>query len=152
MADLVTNVAKGRFISYAAQAEASPANEGLIAVVLEATGLEADAALQDHDTLAALLAGSSNEQTTMGRKTLSGVTVTVDDTANTAAFDAADITWTAATGNATGKLVICYDPDTTGGADSALIPLTLHDFAVTPDGTDITAQIAAAGLAVAENA
>lgn len=152
MADLVSNIAKGRFISYAALAEASAANEGLVAVVLEATGLEADAALQDHDTLAALLAGSSNEQTTMGRKTLTGVTVTVDDTGNAASFNCDDVTWTAATGNATGKLIICYDPDTTGGADSALIPLTLHDFSVTPDGTDITAQIDAAGLAVAENA
>lgn len=149
MADLVTNIGKGKFLYYAGL---PGSNDGLVAVVLEATGLEADDALQDYDTLSALLAGASNEQTTMGRKPLASVVVAVNDTANTANVDAADVTWTAATGNATGKLVVCYDPDIGTGTDADLIPLTLHDFAVTPDGTDITAQINAAGLAVAENA
>lgn len=149
MADLVTNIAKGRFLYYAGL---PGTNDGLVAVVLEATGLVTDDALQDYTTLSALLAGASNEQTSMVRKTLASVAVSVDNTANTAAFDAADITWTAATGNATGKLVVCYDPDTTGGTDTDLIPLTVHDFAVTPDGSDITVQFSADGLAVAENA
>jgi len=148
MADLVTNVAKGRFIHYASL---PGTDDALIAVVLEATGLETDDALQDYDTLQALLAGASNEQTDMGRKTLSNVQVTVDDTGNSASFDAGDITWTAATGDPTGKLVICYDPDTTGGDDSSIIPLTIHDFTVTPDGTDITVQFDSDGVAVAEN-
>lgn len=152
MADLVTNIGKGRFIYYADAVENTGANEALVAVVLEASGLEADDALQDYDTLSALLAGASTEQTTMGRKTLAGVAVTVDDTGNIASFDANDITWTAATGNATGKLVVCYDPDTTGGDDTSIIPLTIHDFAVTPDGTDITVQINANGLATSSNA
>lgn len=148
MADLVTNIGKGRFIYYASL---PASDDALIAVVLESDGLATDDVLQDFDTLSALLAGDSTEQETMGRKTLSNVTVTVDDTGNTASFDADDITWTAATGNATGKLVICYDPDTTGGDDTTIIPLTIHDFAVTPDGTDITAQIDSDGLAVAED-
>lgn len=149
MANLVTNIGKGRFAYFAGL----PAtNDALIAVVLEATGLEADDALQDYDDLAALLAGASNEQTVMGRKTLTGVTVNVNDITNSVSIDCADITWTAATGNATGKLVVCYDPDTTGGTDSTLVPLTLHDFSVTPDGTDITVQIDAAGLASSSNA
>ena len=37
---------------------------------IETAGLEADATLIDVDTLTALLAGTTNEQTTMGRKTL----------------------------------------------------------------------------------
>jgi hypothetical protein len=149
MANKVTNIGKGRFVYYAGL----PAtNDALIAVVLEATGLEADDALQDYDDLAALLAAASNEQTTMGRKTLAGVVVNVNDTTNIASIDCNDITWTAATGNATGKLVVCYDPDTTGGTDSTLIPLTLHDFSVTPDGTDITVQIDSAGLATSADA
>lgn len=148
MANLVTNIAKGRFIHYASLPAAS---DSLIAVVLEAADLESDDVLQDYDTLAALLGGASTEQTDMGRKTLTNVTVNVDDTANTASFDADDITWTAATGDPTGKLVICYKPDTSS-TDADIIPLTIHDFAVTPDGTDITAQIDADGLAVAENA
>ncbi|MFF7553571.1 hypothetical protein ACFZA9_11875 [Streptomyces olivaceus] len=151
MADLVTNIGKGRHVYYAAQAQAGTGGAQLVAVVLEATGLESDDALQDYDTLAALLAGASNEQATMGRKDLPGVTVTVDDTGNAASWTAGDLVWTDATGNATGKIVICYDP-TGSSADGALIPLTLHDFAVTPDGTSITASVDADGLAVSENA
>lgn len=150
MANKVTNIGKGRFVFYAGLT--GGANDALVAVVLEASGLEADDALQDYDTLSALLAGASNEQTTMGRKTLAGVAVNVNDTTNVASIDCNDITWTAATGSATGKLVVCYDPDTTGGTDADLIPLTLHDFAVTPDGTDITVQIDAAGLATSVDA
>lgn len=150
MTDLITNIGKGRHVYYAAQAEAG-GGPVLTAVVLEATGLEADDTLQDYDTLSALLAGASNEQSTMGRKDLSNVTVTVDDTDNTASWTADDIVWANATGNATGKIVICYDP-TGSSADSALIPLTLHDFAVTPDGTTITADVGTDGLAVSSDA
>ena len=140
MADFVFNIAKGRFAYYATLPAAT---DGLVVVVLEATGLEADATLKDHDTLAAVLAGTSNEQTVMGRKASTGVTVTVDDTLNQVDVDQSDVTWTAATGNATGALVVCYDPDTTGGTDADLIPLTKHDFTVTPDGTDVTAAFGA---------
>lgn len=143
MANFVFNIAKGRAAHYSTL----PAtNDALILVVLEATGLEADSTLKDYDNLSALLAGTSNEQTTMGRKTITSVTVTVNDTTDTASVDIADQTWTAATGNATGKLVVCYDPDTTGGTDTDLIPLTAHDFTTTPDGNDIIAQINTAGF------
>jgi hypothetical protein len=136
VANWVANIAKGRFVSYATL---PGVNDALILVVLEAAGLEADATLKDYDTLAALLAGSSNEQTTMGRKTATGVTITVDDTLNLVDVDQDDVVWVAATGNATGALLVCYDPDTTGGTDADIIPLTKHDFTVTPDGTDVTA-------------
>ncbi len=143
MANFVFNIAKGKVAYYAGL----PAtNDGLIAVLLEATGLVADSALKDYDDLASLLAGTSNEQTTMGRKTLTSVTVTVDDTADTVAVDCADLSWTAASGNAVGKLVICYDPDTTGGTDADLIPLTAHDLTLTPDGNDVSVTINAAGF------
>jgi hypothetical protein len=70
-----------------------------------------------------------------------------DDTNNRYDIDLPDQTWSAvAAGDNWTDLLICYDPDTTGGADSAIIPLTLHDFSVTPDGSDIVAQIAAAGF------
>ncbi|MYR45084.1 hypothetical protein [Streptomyces sp. SID5910] len=151
MADLVTNIGKGRHVYYAGVAQAGTGGAVLRAVVLEAAGLEGDDALQDYDTLAALLAGASNEQTTMGRKALSGVTVTVDDVGNKASWTAGDLVWADATGNPTGKVVICFDP-TGAGTDAQLIPLTLHDFAVTPDGTSITASVGAGGIAVSENA
>ena len=139
MANLVFNQALGRVASLAAL----PAtNDALIAVPLEASGLVSDATMRDYDDLQTLLAGATNEQTTMGRKTLSGVTVTVDDTNDRVAIDCADITWTAATGNAIGAILICYDPDTTTGTDADLIPLTKHDLAMTPDGSNYTLTVA----------
>lgn len=146
MANWVANIAKGKFAYYGTL----PAtNDAIIVVPLETSGLEADATAKDYDTLSALLAGSSNEQTTMGRKTAASVTVTVDDSGDSVALDCADITWTAATGNAISKLLFCYDPDTTGGTDADLIPLVALDFTITPDGSDVTAQINAAGIATA---
>lgn len=143
MADLVFNIAKGKVKYYC---ELPAANDALIVIPIEATGLEADATLKDYDDVAALIAGSSNEQTTLGRKTITSATITVDDTNDRVDIDIADQVWTASAGNGVGALLVAYDPDTTGGTDSTLVPLTKHDFAVTPDGTDITAQIAAAGF------
>ncbi|MEK9524026.1 hypothetical protein MIU24_32335 [Streptomyces venezuelae] len=139
MANLVFNQALGRVAGLAAL---PAANDVLVAVPLEATGLVNDATMRDYDDLASLLAGASNEQTTMGRKTLTGVTVTVDDTNDRVNVDCADITWTAATGNAVGAVVICYDPDTTSGTDADLIPLTKHDVALTPDGNNFSLTVA----------
>lgn len=138
MADIVFNIAKGRLAYYASL---PAANDALVMVPLESSGLVADATMRDYDTLADILAGASNEQTTVGRKTLGSVTVTVDDTNDRMNLDAADVVWTAGTGNAVGAVVICYDPDTTGGTDADLVPLTKHDVSWTPDGTDFTLTI-----------
>lgn len=144
MADFLANIAKGRHGHYATL----PAtNDALIAVPLETTDLESDATLRDYDTLSDLLAGASNEQTTMGRKTLTGVTSAVNDTTDKWVVDADNITWTAASGNAVSKLVVCYDPDTTGGTDTDLVPLYFFDFVATPAGGDITFAFNAGGLA-----
>lgn len=150
MADFVFNIAKGKVHQYCENVDGgSPANSRLKVIPLETTSLEADATLKDYNDLSALLAGTSNEQTTMGRKTLAAadVTITVDDTNDRVDIDLTDQTWTAATGNAISALVVVYCPDgVTPGADSTFIPLTKHDFVVTPDGSDVTAQIAAAGF------
>lgn len=143
MGNGVFNIAKGRVHYYASLPAAADA---LIAIPLETSGLVADATLADYDDLSTLLAGATNEQTTMGRKTLASVAVSVDDTNERAEADFADIVWTAATGNAVSKIIVCYDGDTGAGTDSNIIPLTYHDFVATPDGTDITAVVAAAGF------
>lgn len=142
MADGVFNIAKGKVKYYA---ELPAASDALVIVPIEATGLESDDDLNDYVTLSAILAASNNEQTTMGRKTYTVVTNTVDNVGNTFDSDIADPVWTEASGNPVGKLIICYDPDTGAGTDEDLIPLTYHNFAVTPDGTDITGTIAASG-------
>lgn len=139
MPNIVFNEALGRVAHYASL---PAANDALIVVPIETTGIVTDAVMRDYDTLAALLAGASNEQTTMGRKTLANVTVTVDDANDRVALDADDVVWAAATGNAVAALVICYDPDTTGGTDADIVPLSKHDWSITPDGSDVTATIA----------
>lgn len=143
MADVVFNIAKGKVKYYC---ELPGTNDALIVVPIENTGLEADATLKDYDNLSLLLAGTSNEQATIGRKTVSSANITVDDANDWVDIDIADQTWTGATGNALGALLVCYDPDTTGGDDTTIIPLTKHGFSATPDGSDLTAQIAAAGF------
>lgn len=139
MANLCFNTALGRVASLAAL---PAANDGLVLIALEASGLEADAVLRDKDTFADVVAGTTNEQTTVGRKALTSVTVTVDDTNDRVNIDAADVTWTAPTGNSVGAVVICYDPDTTSGTDADLVPLTKHDLSWTPDGNNFSLSIA----------
>ena len=143
MADFVFNISKGEVKNYC---KLSATNDALIIVPIETSGLETDATLKDYDDLSALLAGTSNEQTTMGRKNLTAATITVDDTNDRVDIDIADLTWTGATGNAISALLVCFDPDTTTGTDTTVVPLTKHDFVVTPDGSDVTAVIAAAGF------
>lgn len=152
MADLVFNIAKGRVAEFVNRVDQNdPANSALIIVLIDANGVS-DATFRDYDTLAALLAGSANEITNSGyaRKTLTDsdiATISPDDTNDRMDVDIPDQTWTSvAAGDTITDLLVCYDSDTTGGTDSNIIPLTLHDFAVTADGTDITAQINAAGF------
>jgi len=148
MADFIFNIAKGRVAEYANRVKQNdPSTARLVIVPLEASGLEAQSALEDSVSMAEVLDGATNEQTTMGRKYLTdaeAIVVTPDYTNNRLDVDIPDITWSGATGNALGALVVGYDPNTS--ADSAIIPLTHHTFAVTPDGSDIVAQIAAAGF------
>jgi len=142
MANIVFNIAKGRVKEFYNRVENNdPTNAAIILVPIETSGLEADATLIDKDDLAAVLSGTTNEQTTMGRKTLTDSDLAAlsapDDTNDRNECDLPNVTWTAATGNAISKLLVCYDPDTTGGTDSAIIPLTMFDFAQTPSGADI---------------
>lgn len=143
MADIVFNIAKGRVAELAALAAA---DDALIVVPIETAGIVTDATMRDYDTLAALLGGASNEQTTMGRVTATTVTVTVDDSNDRVDVDMDDVTWAAAAGNAISALVVCYDADTTGGTDANIVPITKHDFVVTPDGSDIVAQVPTGGF------
>ena len=139
MANLVFNRALGMVAYYGSL---PAANDGLVLIALESSGLETDTVLRDKDDFAAVVAGTTNEQTTVPRKPLASVTVTVDDTNDRVALDAADVTWTAPTGNVIGAVVICYDPDTTTGTGADLIPLTKHDLSWTPDGNNFTLSIA----------
>jgi hypothetical protein len=142
MANIVANIAKGRVVEYYNRVKSNdPANSAIILVPIETTGLETDAVLIDKDDLAAWLSGATNEQTTMGRKTLTDADLVAlpapDDTNDRYDVSLPTVTWTAATGNAISKILVCYDSDTTSGTDANIIPLTQFDFAMTPSGADI---------------
>lgn len=149
MANGIMTIAKGKFRYYM---ELPAASDALVVVLLKSAGLQADATLADHDTLAAVLAASNDEAdfTNYARKTItSGVTITVDDTNDRVDVDIPDQTWTAAGGisnNTLGKLLICYDDNTGSGTDSNIIPVSYHDFSATTDGNDLVAQISTSGL------
>jgi hypothetical protein len=144
MADFVFNIAKGEVKNYC---KLAAANDALIVVLVETAGIEADATLKDYDDLAALIAGTSNEQTNQARKAISAsVTITVDDTNDRVDIDVPDQVYTALAGNQISAVLFCYDGDTTAGTDAAITPLTKHDAAITPDGSTVTVQIAAAGF------
>ena len=153
MADQVFNIALGRVAELYNRVDLSdPTNAALIIVVLATSGIETDAVLKDKDDLAAVVAGTTNEvtNTNYARKVLTDADIVAfapDDTNDRVDLDIPDQTWTAvAAGDGWNDLLVCYDSDTTGGTDANIVPLTMHDFVVTPDGSDITAQIAAAGF------
>lgn len=142
MSNIVFNIAKGRLIELHDRVKNNdPANSAIILVPLETSGLEADSVLIDKDDLAAVLAGTTNEQTTMGRKTLTDADLAAvpapDDTNDRNERSLPTATWSAASGNPISKILVCYDSDTTGGTDSNIVPLTMFDFAQTPSGSDI---------------
>lgn len=153
MATQVFNVALGRIVEFYVRVDGNdPANSAFIVAVLATSGIESDAVLKDKDTLSDVVSGTTNEVTNTGyaRKTLTDadlVAFAPDDTNDRVDLDIPDQTWTGvAAGDGWNDVVIAYDSDTTGGTDAGIVPCTLHDFVITPDGSDITAQIAAAGF------
>lgn len=143
------DVALGREVELYNRVDSNdPANSALILVVLANANLEADSTLRTYATLAALLAGTSNEVTNVGyaRKTLTDANLsayTVDTTNHQIVLPLADQTFAAiSAGDSWRKLVICYDSDTTSGTDANLVPVCAHDIlengvAVVPTGNDI---------------
>lgn len=152
MADFVYNIAKGRVAELYNRVDSNdPANSALIIAVFNTSAT--DATLRDLDTLAAIEADANTAEVTntnYARKTLADADIAAfspDDVNDRVDLDIPDQTWSAVgAGDAWTDIVICYDPDTTGGTDANIVPLTQHDFAVTPDGSDITMQVAAAGF------
>lgn len=142
MADFVYNIAKGA----AAEKFRDGAANGIVLLLKAA---EADAALKDHDDLAALLGAGGNTEadfTNYARKTGLTGTITVDDSNDRVDVDIPDQTFTSAgngTNNTLTDLIVAYEES---AADSGRIPLTNHDFAATTDGSDLTAQFDAAGF------
>lgn len=145
MANQVFNIAKGRVTEYYNRVENNDPATSKFTVVAINAGAATDDTIRGYDDLAALLADVNVAEVTNTNYTRKDLTDTElaalpapDDVNDRYDLDLPDITWTAiAAGDAWTDLVVCYNP--TAGADSTLIPMTLHDFAVTPDGSDIVA-------------
>lgn len=152
MADFTYNVALGRVAELANRVNNNdPTNAVflLIAYVTTAT----DATLKDLNDIAAVESDADTAEATntnYSRKTIDdtgSMTVTVDDTNDRVEVDIPDQTFSSiSAGDNWTDLVFAYDSDSTGGTDANVEPLSQHDFAVTPDGSDITAQIGADGF------
>lgn len=140
MANFVHNIAKGAFVE---KFRDGAANGGALLL----TAMEADATAKDRDTIADVLgqAGTTEaSDASYARKTALTGTITVDDTNDRVDVDIPDQTWAALAGAAITDLVVFYDE---GGTDATRIPISAHDFVVSPDGTDVTAEFNAAGFA-----
>jgi hypothetical protein len=149
MANFVFNQSKGRVSEFMTRINANdPTNSVLVILILSQTGIEADATLIDKTDVAALVSGTTDEVTNAGyaRKVIDqtgGITITYDMVNDRVDVDCPDQTWTGvAAGSNWSDLVTAYDSDSTTGTDANVVPMTLHDFTITPDGSDITAQIA----------
>ena len=142
MADGFFTIAKGSFVE-----KVRHGGSALLILLVKAN--EAEATLVDRDTVADILANGTTEAdfTNYARKTGITGTITVDDTNNRVDVDIPDQTWTSAGGalnNTLTKLIVAYEES---AADSGRVPISHHDFAVTTDGSNLTAQINATGFA-----
>lgn len=152
MADFIFTRSAGRFTEFAERVNGNdPANSAIQLSAWNTT--TADATLRQLDDRAAVEADAgTTERIANGwtRKTLddtAGITITYDDTNHRVDIDVPDQTWTAVTTDDATDLGAFYIADTvTPTAESGVLPISWHDFAVTADGSDVTAQIAAAGL------
>lgn len=151
MANFIFNISKGRVVARAQNVEDnSPAGAVIRIFALSVTG-DQDAAMIDVDNMAALFALANVAEVTntgYANKSIAaaGLTITVDDTNDRVELFVGDQTFSSiAAGDAWTDLVYAYDPDGTD-TDANTIPLTLHDFAVTPNGGDILADEGANGF------
>lgn len=151
MGNFVHNKSKGRVSEFGERVNANdPTNSVFLMALISASGVEADSVLLDKADWGALVSGATDFATNTGstRKSIDqtgGITVTYDNVNDRVDVDIPDQTWTAVANDGTGAIsdvATGYDSDSTAGTDANVIPMTFHDFAVTPDGSDITAQVA----------
>lgn len=151
MGNGIATYAKGRFIQWST---VSAGSDAILVILLQTTGLVADATMKNYATLGAVFSGGNVEATftNYARKVLTtGLTITVDTTALTAKLSMANYTWSAAggaTNNTLGKLITAYRP-TASSTDSQCIPMSYHDCTATTTGSDLLVSIAGTGLALA---
>lgn len=148
MSAFVFDNAKGRWVE---KYRLPVGGDNIVVVLLQSSGLQTDATLNNYQFLADLLAAGNTEATftNYSRQVLAGtdITITVNTSTGITTVDTSDRVWNAAggaTNNTLGALLTCYRPTTTS-LDSAVLLLTKHDFAVTTTGGNLTATVPSIG-------
>ena len=146
MADVVCNIAKGRIVEFYNRVKNNDPAGSALGVIAFASGV-VDANIIDADTVAAILSGGAVEatNTNYARAVLTDTELVAlpapDDSNNRYDIAIPQITFTAVVaGDNWTDLLIVYaavPTDITDPVNANLIPLSLHDFARTPDGSDI---------------
>ena len=152
MADFVSDIARGRAGLYHDNVEQNvPTGCKLVIVAMVST--DTDTARTGAATLSALLAlGSTAEATNSGYARIDLAAADISQTIGATNSDS-DIAIAGSTnpvfssilaGSNWTHIAICYSPGA-ASADTLVIPLTIQDFVVTPNGGDITLEINANG-------
>ena len=124
--------------------------DNIMVLLLKAAGLQADSAINNHATVAALLAANAvADFTNYAPKVLSSADITrvVDTGTGITTIDVADQTWASAGGavnNSLGALITAYRP-TSSSPTSDWLPLTKHDYLQTSTGLNLLATIPSIG-------
>lgn len=135
MADFVFDAAKAKAAMWAA--DVNLATGSMEVILLEAAGLEADSVLVKKLTMTNVFSGTTNEQTTMGRRLVSGAGSMYihDDTVTNhtfVGFVSSGFEYLLANGNLIGAVVIAYRQSGAGSGDSVLRPVVKLDLPMDP--------------------
>lgn len=156
MPAITPNVALGRVNELARRINANdPANSVFVIVWLVSSASLED--FRDCDTLADVLAVSGTSEAThtgYSRRILdntASITVTVDDSGDLQVTDFPNQLYEDVQGDDDDVkfAVLGYDANSTSGSDSDIVPCTVSDFAVSPNGGDVTLVVATGGAFVA---
>lgn len=149
MASYVFGVSLGKVGLYVAEVLAG-GNDAIIWIPMSASGTAEQA--EGLTTFSAVEADANfAEQTGAGWSRITqdeagdGLAYAFDTANNRGEADSNDLVWAGpSSGNTTG-VIACYDPDTTAGDDTTLVPLVHLDMAVTQNGQQVTYQFNAEG-------
>lgn len=146
MADFVFNLSKGRVAELVNRVKVGdPAASRIYAIPVDVAAVT-DATLKDLDDFAAIITAGVTERNAnnWNRKTLAAAdltAMTVDDVNDRMPADSIDLLWTPGpTAGAVTDIIYCYASVVTP-TNAQLLPLTQHDFAITPDGSDVQATV-----------
>lgn len=144
MATHAFNIAKGRAVELGIRVKNGDPSAARLYVIPLSTSV-AQATAQDVDDFAALITAGAVEQTSSGwaRITLAAADLTAfapDDTNDRYALDSIDLAFGSPTAGSVTGLVVCY-ASVASPTNAQLLPISHHDFAVTGDGTTVTATV-----------